>query len=141
MGFYVYGIGYQNGDRAVPLYVGKTKESLSVRWSKHRSSCRLHPNQNLHRFIVKHGGEEQFEMFLIEELESEKHLSAREKHYIGTLKPPLNVHFNLSNAKKIKVDIKKETGFGTGPFTSVVLFVKWLTEDFKKATEICFKVT
>ena len=133
---FVYGICYKDADRSEPLYVGKTTESLSTRWSKHRSSCRLHPNQNLHRFIVKNGGVGCFEMFLIEEVTVPEQLSTREKHFIEHLKPPLNVQHNLSNAKKIKVDVETVHKRQEGPFTMLVKFGKWLINDIKNATRM-----
>ena len=133
---FVYGIGYKNADRTQPLYIGQTTESLSVRWSKHRSSCRLHPNQNLHRYIVKNGGEKHFEMFVIEEIADIEQLRGREKHHIENLKPPLNVQHNHSNNKKIKVDTKSPQENRDGPFVSLVLFGKWLINDAKKALQM-----
>ena len=138
MVYFVYGIGYKNADRTQPLYVGQTKETLSTRWSKHRSSCRLHPNQNLHRFIVKNGGEEYFEMFLIEEVTDLEQLRTREKHHISQLKPPLNVQHNLSNSKKIRIELEKPTETRNGPCVRLVLFMKWLINDFKTATKMCY---
>jgi hypothetical protein len=137
MGFFVYGIGYKNADRTQPLYVGQTKETLNTRWSKHKSSCKLHPNQNLHRFIVKNGGEEYFEMFLIEEVSVFEQLKVREKYYIVELKPPLNIQHNLGNTKKIIIGIENTNKPLKGPFVSLVLFTKWLINDFKIAAGMC----
>ena len=135
---FVYGIGFKKGDQTCPLYVGQTKESLSIRWSKHRSSCRLNPQQNLHRFIMQNGGTDNFEMFLIEEITDNEHLRGREKHHIESLKPSLNVQHNLSNVKKIKVDTKSPQETRNGPFTLIVKFTKWLINDFNTAAEMCY---
>jgi hypothetical protein len=135
-GFHVYGVGLLNGDRSKPLYVGQTKMSLSIRWSKHKSSCKLHPVQNLHRYIVANGGVECFEMYLIERVESESVLSNREVYHIKNLMPPLNVQHNRSNKQKIQVENEYVTNDGFGPFTFAVWLYKWLLNDLKNASEL-----
>lgn len=133
---HIYGIIDIAGEKHKPLYVGQTKESLSTRWSKHKSACRLHPNQNLHRYIVKNGGTERYLMFLIEDVDDAEQLSIREKWHISHLKPPLNVQHNLSNKQKIHVTNENVENTMSGPFSCMVSVYKWLINDIQKASNL-----
>lgn len=80
-------INKTNGD----FYIGKTKDSLSRRFTNHKNKANSGSHYYLHN-AMRYYGYTNFVIESLEVVEDEGTLNAREIYWIETLKPPYNNH-------------------------------------------------
>lgn len=73
------------------IYVGSSCNILSTRFGWHKKAAKLNPDRRVYNHLNEIGWES-VKIILVEEYpcDSKKHLEARERYWIETLKPELN---------------------------------------------------
>jgi hypothetical protein len=74
------------------FYVGSTVASLKQRLTKHRNKSHEAPLRKIYKTIAEHGGFTNWEMSLLETVETDSNLTrfTREQFWIDELNPVLN---------------------------------------------------
>lgn len=80
-------------DTGVVAYVGSTTRPMKVRWGGHESFFKNNPFSKWTKYVMEHGGVQNFRIELVEEYpcRSLHELLEREKYFIHTLDPVCNI--------------------------------------------------
>ena len=84
-----------HSDDSNKTYVGKSINE-SKRKQGHLKSCLEDKNQNVHKHIMETGGFDNWNMTILERMDTPEKLQEREQYFIDKIKPSLN----MRNAKK-----------------------------------------
>lgn len=94
MKYYVYKITNNINDK---VYIGQTTENLKHRFSRHKG-YQLNQGDKIHRAMKKYGTEN-FNISLVEEVDSQEKLNKREYFWINELNT-INKGYNINNDGK-----------------------------------------
>ena len=98
-------------DSGVVAYVGSTTRSLKARWAGHENFFKTNPFSKWTKYVMEHGGVQNFQIELIEEYpcRSFQELLEREKHFIHSLEPVCNVAMRAEEPRLVLEDSSDST--------------------------------
>ena len=98
-------------DSGVVAYVGSTTRSLKARWAGHENFFKTNPFSKWTKYVMEHGGVQNFQIELIEEYpcRSLQELLEREKYFIHSLEPVCNVAMRAEEPRLVLEDSSDST--------------------------------
>jgi len=91
------------------IYIGSSCNVLATRLNQHKAKSKCYPDRHVYKHLNEIGWES-VKIILVEDYpcDTKKHLEARERHWIDTLKPELNKQFPTRTKVEYRIDNKEK---------------------------------